>query len=498
MKLQFGIGLLLSGFLWLSCSTPKQNNIEVNILHINDVYEIDAVNNGKIGGYARFAYLVDSIKKTNPNVIVVHAGDFLSPSLIGNMRDANGNKIAGKHMIDIMNRVGFDYVTFGNHEFDIKEHQVLERINESTFNWISANVYHQQDSITRKPFHQNGKEIPKNAVLTFVNNADTLKLGLVGVTLPFNRKKFVHYTDFTTSLQQVLDTTKADVSVFLTHLEREQDAAVAQAFPQVPLLMGGHDHYHFIDTFKTNVVAKADANLRTAWLHKLIYSPGSKKVELKSELIPLNESIPQKKSVQFEVDKWVNMAKEKAGKSGFKMDEVVYAGSKVWECRETVIRSEQTNFGSLVANAMMFSTKADIALLNSGSLRYDDKIANRITQGDLMKAMPFGGGVKLAKVKGELLIPVFEAGFNANKGTGGYLQIPNISKKNNEYFFKDEPLDITREYWVVSSSFLASGREANLEFVKDFNWQTEWKSKQEYHNDIRQIVIQYLQSNKFD
>ena len=155
---------LAIALICVSCTENQEKTITVTLIQLNDVYEIAPVNQGKEGGFARLAYLIDSIKLENPNTLVLHAGDFLSPSVIGNLKDDKGSKIKGRQMIEVMNASGIDYVTFGNHEFDIKEKELLARIEESTFKWISSNVYHKIDSslLLFKPKKNFFKLNPKN------------------------------------------------------------------------------------------------------------------------------------------------------------------------------------------------------------------------------------------------------------------------------------------------------------------------------------------------
>lgn len=484
-------------FILSSCQESKiDNSVQVTVLHINDVYEIGPVNKGKEGGYARFAYLLDSLKQLNPNTISVHAGDFLSPSLIGNLKDKNGKKIKGRHMIEVMNACGLDYVTFGNHEFDLKENELIERLNESETKWISSNVYHRIDSAQVVPFECSGMVIPRTEIVRFVENCDTFNLGIIAVTLPFNQKPFVYYGDYELVIEQILDTINADKVILLSHLEREDDRLLAKHFPMVHLIMGGHDHFHFMDTIGASYVAKADANLRTAWKHNLNYVFSTKKLSINSELISLNESIPEKESVNKIVDKWLAFADEKAQNEGYDMNRVLWEGEEIWEIRETIVRTNQTNFGMLVANAMLEISGADVAFLNSGSLRYDDQIANLITEGDILKALPFGGSISTTRILGNDLKVFLESGIDVNKGTGGYLQVPNLSIQNGNYFLNEEPIKDNRLYSVVTSSFMASGRENNLEDLKSYEWDTE-KSFGKIDNDIRKVVIDQL-SNSVD
>jgi 5'-nucleotidase/UDP-sugar diphosphatase len=94
--------------------------IEFQFFHINDVYEIAALENGKAGGMARVTTIFKELKAKNPNTFFIHAGDFLNPFLLGTLK-YKGKRIRRKQMVEAMDASGVDLVTFGNHEFDIKE-----------------------------------------------------------------------------------------------------------------------------------------------------------------------------------------------------------------------------------------------------------------------------------------------------------------------------------------------------------------------------------------
>src|SRR3990172_6959569 len=124
----------------------QQSARRLTILAINDVYRLEGVAEGKSGGLTRLRTLRKWIERDAPNAILLHAGDFLSPSLIS-------REFKGASMVDIMNRLdgepdGFDsrmFVTFGNHEFDISKcgdanPPLNARVAESQFIWLAANL----------------------------------------------------------------------------------------------------------------------------------------------------------------------------------------------------------------------------------------------------------------------------------------------------------------------------------------------------------------------
>ncbi|MEM9823569.1 MAG: metallophosphoesterase, partial [Bacteroidota bacterium] len=108
-----------SGEKVVAPTLQDDGKIEVVFLQINDVYEIDALEGGKIGGMARVAALRRQLINENSNTLFVHAGDFLNPSLLGTLQH-EGVPIQGRQMIEVMNKCKIDLCTFGNHEFDLK------------------------------------------------------------------------------------------------------------------------------------------------------------------------------------------------------------------------------------------------------------------------------------------------------------------------------------------------------------------------------------------
>ena len=136
--------------LFSSCSTTRNataakddGKIEVVFVQVNDVYEIAPLAGGTQGGMARVATLKKDYKAKNPNTLLVIGGDFLSPSVYNSLQ-YQGKPIRGQQMVESMNAAGLDLAVFGNHEFDIKENELQDRMNESGFDWFSSNTFHKQ------------------------------------------------------------------------------------------------------------------------------------------------------------------------------------------------------------------------------------------------------------------------------------------------------------------------------------------------------------------
>src|SRR5208282_3906165 len=111
--------------------------VQFTILHVNDVYEIERPGDQTLGGLSRVAEMRRKLVEQNPRTFTVLSGDALSPSPLGSAV-IDGEELAGRQMVSVLNAIGLDFATFGNHEFDLKKDQLRKRITESAFTWISS------------------------------------------------------------------------------------------------------------------------------------------------------------------------------------------------------------------------------------------------------------------------------------------------------------------------------------------------------------------------
>ena len=446
-----------------SADTP----FEFVIVQLNDVYEISPLDGGRIGGLARVATVIKQLKEKNPNTISVLSGDFLSPSLISSLSeevDGKKKRIAGAHMVVTLNAMGLDYVTFGNHEFDVSEEDLQLRLDESDFTYFSSNVLQQKEGPGPFAFMQRGTEIPAVATHTFKTDAGLdFKLGFIGVTLPFNQAPYVHYTDVYESGKSAFDEAQSnhDLVFAITHLAIEEDEQLALSIPDLPFIIGGHEHSDSLTTVGNTLIAKADANARTIYIHWIEYNPATTDLKIWSQLMPITEDIKPDPHTAQVVAGWEKKANDLIGNMGYNANEVITTLSVPFDGRESMIRNFQTNLGRLVACAMLDADdQAEFAFINSGSIRIDDKLNGQIQQRDILRTLPFGGPVVHGSFKGDVLKKVLDAGFVANKDAGGYFQTTgNVAKMDGAYSIDGTPIDANATYEAVLPEFLSLGLE---------------------------------------
>lgn len=484
--------ILSLSFLVLFIFSCKQNEpVEFIILQMNDVYEIAPVEGGKAGGMARVATLRNQLLEENPHVITTLSGDFVSPSLIGTLT-YQGEKIAGKQMVEVMNALGVDYVVPGNHEYDIKEDEHLKRIAESDFQWITTNCFHKVDGKI-VPWEQNGKPFPDHVIYSI----DGVEIAFFGSTVPFNKKEYVSYTDKYESVKATYEKLKdeADVFIGITHLEEDMDDSLASYFvPELDLILGGHDHVNMKHQYGDVIMTKADANAKTVYVHRVSYDKATGNTSIKSELVSINSSIAEDPTVKKVVDKWVNISNESMANMGYQPDEIVMVTKDTLDGRESSIRYKPTNYPIMTAESFLFvAPEADLAIFNSGSIRLDDILTGTITEYDILRSFPFGGGISLVDLKGDLVERVLETGTITNIGIGGYLQLANAEKRNDGWYIKGEKLSASKTYKMALPQFVMGGGEANLEFLKNYQNQSQNPdSFKEVKNDVRDIIMAYF------
>lgn len=441
--------------------------IRITILHINDLYEITPISGGKEGGMARLATLRGQLLRQNRNTYTVLAGDVLSPSVLGTAI-VNGQPIAGAQMVALLNVAGLDFATFGNHEFDISEQQLKDRFRESRFVWFSGNI----QSSTGEPF----PGVRQNVVFTVEGeHGGQVRVGLIGLTLNQNKKPWVQYKDvIQTAREQVtnLRGQGCDIVIAVTHETFAEDQKLAEQVPGIDMIIGGHEHEN-IKAFRGpnfTPILKADANLRSAYVHNLVYNTDRHILEIDSRLARITDAIPEDPTLANLAKTWTEKAFAAFRKNGFEPDAVVAETNTTLEGKESAVRNRPTNLTDAIAAAFLNAfPQADASIFNSGSIRIDDDLpAGPIRQYDILRILPFGGNMVLAEMKGSLLSKVLDIG-QSNKGIGGYLQTANIARSPQGWQVQGQPIDPNRVYRIATSAFLLTGGEKNLEFLTRSN-----------------------------
>ncbi len=402
-----------------------KSSVNLTILHLNDVYQISPVETREIagdgttritmmGGLSRLKTLIDNIRKGSEDLLIIHAGDMISPSLL-----SWKSGLKGRHMIHLLNLIGLDMATFGNHEFDFGCMELEKRVSESRFTWISSNIDFPPDSA-----------VFKGGIKPFeIKEINGIKIGFFGLTVgrgdiecpQYNGR--IHFNDpieIAGKTVSLLKNAGAEVIIGVTHLTLPVDQCIAKRNPEIDLILGGHEHEPINANVNGSMITKTGSDARYLGKVRLVIK-GDKKgpnVLADLELIPVGEKInpdPLISEVVNAYEAQVAELKKKIGSTDIELD-----------ASELALRSRETNLGDYIADLVRVEANADIAIINSGGLR-DDRIIEKgpITLADVYSIHPFNNRVVSIEVTGKIILEALENGVSRWEGMEG--RFPQIS-----------------------------------------------------------------------
>jgi 5'-nucleotidase len=460
--------LVVTLCLGLACAPSAQNvappeTVRITLLHLNDVYQFTPMGPGKVGGLARVATLRKRILAENPkNTLTLFAGDTLAPS-VESISQIGGKPLQGQQMIDAWNALGVDYAVPGNHDFDFGDDVLRERIKASRFPWLAANIF---DNHTGHPF--------EGVHPYMLVQLDGVKVGLLGLLLPETEVSSSVSQD--TNIRDVCSTAKpivsrlraqgATVIIALTHLEVADDQELATCAP-VDVIIGGHDHVRIEDRSTGVPIFKVAADaveLGRVTLEVDGRSGKLKKVDWKVE--PVTDAIPDDPTFAAAMQKYAPLIAE--------LSERVGSTPVPLDARKTAVRSQETNLGSLVTDALRQAAGTDVALVNGGAIRGDTVFpAGELTRREMLSIFPYRDQLVRLQVTGAVLRAALENAVSKSEEVadppGRFLQVSGLrfsfdpSRPKGQRVLcvtvGGKPLSPTATYSLATFSFLAGGKD---------------------------------------
>ncbi|WP_299524517.1 bifunctional UDP-sugar hydrolase/5'-nucleotidase [uncultured Lutibacter sp.] len=404
----------LFSFLIIACSKNENNTIpipqntskEVTIFHINDQH-------GSLENFSKIKYIIDK-EKEETNVMVVCGGDIFSGNPVVDNHDKKGFP-----MIDLMNKVGFDISTIGNHEFDYGEVILKDRFQQAQFSWICANVDMNTSGI---PEPNEYKTIIKNDVkITFLGLVETngKEDDIIPSTHPWRVQNltFQKYNSVIDNYSQIKETENSDLYIALTHLGENTDKNIATNYPYFDLIIGGHSHSKTNTTVNNIPIFQAGSNLN--YLGKIKLTIKDKEIEnLTYDLINLSTYSNYDSTLKSLIDTYNENAN---------LDQVI-GFSEAYHGRAQV--------GFFYTDVLKNEMNVDITFQNTGGVRAD------LNEGDILKREiytidPFNNGsvtytMTVAEIKN----------FLKGSGSGFYYSGGKIEQDGNEIVIKNDANDI--------------------------------------------------------
>ena len=427
--------------------------LRITLLQVNDVYQFSPVDRGTRGGIGRVLTLKKQIQKDSPNTLFLFSGDTISPSV-------ESITYKGSQMIEAWNVAGLDYATFGNHEFDFGPEVLQERIKESRFGWIAANVI---DKKTSEPFGG----VPSYVIREF----DGVKIGIIGLVLPETKitsrpgadVDFLDPCETANKLIPEMHAKGAQVIVALTHLSMREDKEVARC-SDVDVIIGGHEHTLLESAAGGAPIFKMTADARELGRIDLNISKSSGKLEsIDWQVIPVTAETKEDQGFARVYAKYATLLGD--------LGQVIGRTLVVLDARSAENRRGETNVGNLITDAFRKAMRADVAIMNGGSIRADSLIsAGRLTKRDLLSIIPFKNKVVKLELTGAALRTMLEHGVARSAEDSEPGRFPQVSGMRFTFdaarpagsrvlavTVNGVPLEDQKKYSLATTNFLAEG-----------------------------------------
>lgn len=469
---------------------------KLTVLHTNDNHGRFWHNqDGEYGMAARKA-LVDSIRQQvsaeGGSVLLFSGGDINTGVPESDLQDAEPD-------FKGMNKIGYDAMAVGNHEFDNPLSVLMKQRDWSNFPMLSANIY---DKKTGKRLFEPYKIFEEQGIKIAViglTTEDTAKIGnpeyIGGIEFrdpKLEAKKVIADLEINE---------KPDLIFAVTHMGHYDngnsgvnapgDVTLARYLPkgELDMIIGGHSQEpvcmkstnHRDSDYKPGevcvpdqqngtwivqahewgkYVGRADFEFQNGQLNMVSY--GLIPVNLKENVIVNGKKTKifvQKEIIQDQELKDFLQPYQDKGQEQLNV-QISYSNSKL-EGDRNVVRYKQTNLGRLIGMSHMERVNADFAVMNSGGVR-DSIAAGDITYKDVLKVQPFGNIVTYMDMKGSELLDYLNVVATKPVDSGAYVQFAGISMtvakdKVSNVVIGGKPLDPNKVYRFSIPSFNAAG-----------------------------------------
>jgi len=452
---------------------PNETVKKVTLLSVNDFHG-SLKEDGKNPGIAKLASAINTQKAMNPDgTLMLSAGDMMQGS-------ADSNLVNGKSVIEAMNKMGFNAMELGNHEFDWGTKVLAERMKQANFPVLVSNMYDKKTGKLAsfgKPYiivKKNGLRIALVGVIT----PETAKSTLPAIVDPYEFKDPAEVVN--AIAKDLKENNKADLVVVVGHISAYQDATtkditgeaadLAKKAVGVDAIISGHSHTTVSGIVNNIPIVQGYYNGRALGKVELYFDPATKKLlETKATTVGLTPANlvanPEIQAIYDKYAKTIDPIK----------NEVI--GKAAVELSHDAKANNVTLLGAWATDVMRDNVKADIAFQNGGGLRRTMP-AGDITMGLMYEIMPFDNTIYTFDLLGSDVKKALEVGINAatiNNGQFSGVTVkfdsskPAGSRVTEVKLLDGTLLDDTKYYKVATNDFQATGGDGYVMFKNGKN-----------------------------
>ncbi|MGB9685792.1 MAG: bifunctional metallophosphatase/5'-nucleotidase [Rectinema subterraneum] len=476
--------LAFTGSLSAQGSLPNlPGNVQITFAHTNDMHG-RIVESKDVIGFPKIYAAVQELKAKNPNTLLVDVGDTFHGLPVVNIDQ-------GQTAVKLMNELGYAYMTTGNHDYNYGFARLLELAKMANFKILAANVY--KDGQRVFPAYDirdmGGVRVAFFGLATPETAYKTDPKGIQGVTFsdPIVEAKLV--------VAELAG--KYDLLVCLSHLGVDDSSdptsiTLAKFVPQIDIILDGHSHTSLADIQKKNttntLITSTGAYGSGLGVVDVVIGPDRKVISKTARTITPQNSPDLKGDPRI-----ATMLSDLVKAQDAVLSQVVGQTSVPLEGKREIVRTQQSNLGTLIANAMLYVTGADFALMNGGGIR-DSIPAGNITLKQIYTVQPFGNYIQTGKVLGKEIDAILENGVGKLPAPDGrFPHLANLTyaldaskpagDRVSDIKIGGVPVDPDKEYTIATLNFLFNGGDDYRMLVG--------KAKNDFPSDA-EVFIAYL------
>jgi 2',3'-cyclic-nucleotide 2'-phosphodiesterase (5'-nucleotidase family) len=427
--------------------------VTIRILQVNDwdAFEGD----GRKGGFSRLMTVLEQEKAAAPEVLFIHAGDALSPSLLSSFDK-------GAHMIELLNRLPLDLFVMGNHEFDFGPENVVEQLGKAEFTVLNSNVRTAQGELFPGTVDEKLIEVQGVRLGFFgLTTPDTVQISSPGDTV------FEPVLPTARAMVDKLRGDGADLVVAIAHTGWSDDWELFE-FSGADLILTGHDHD--LRVAYNGKVAMVESASQADYVTAIDLTVDRIKDGDRERLVwrPAFRAIDTATVAPHPAGLEITKAYE--DKLSAELDVEIGTTSTPLDSRRATVRGMEAAIGNLIADAIRAAVDADVAITNGGGIRGNTEYpaGARLTRRDIQTELPFGNKTVKLEVTGAVIRKALENGFSkVEEGAGRFPQISGMTVTYDmarpagarvvSVEIGGTPLDDARTYTLATNDFMARG-----------------------------------------
>jgi len=401
--------VLAAALLVIGSAVAQDDTFALTILHTNDTHAAHQPNGDGDGGVAREAAVVKQVRAEGGNILLVDAGDRFTGTLFHRL-------YLGQDQVEIMNLLGYDVMTLGNHEFDNGEEVLLAFVQGLNFPVVSSNIAFGDSALT--------DEVSPYAIL----EAGGQQVGVIGLTTPDTTETSSPgaATTFNADLVGVVEAAVDELSaqgvnkiLLLAHTGILVDEELLTQVNGVDIFVGGHSHTLLSNTYASAaneypitseteagepiVYVQAGSNMMYLGRLDVEFNADGVLTDWGGDTILLSRYITPDPEMEALINDLAGPVEELQTASTGATAEVALVGDR------RVCRVEECDLGNIITNAMLSETGAQIALMNGGGIRANIDEGD-ITVGEVLTVLPFGNLISTFELSGADVIAALENG----------------------------------------------------------------------------------------